>query len=90
MLIKPKTTIRTEYGDIEWFSIDKGVKDTFNSLFFLISTQKHVIQKARLDSKEGMKIAGRNTNNLRYTYGTILLADNSNDLKWLLEKVKRK
>lgn len=35
-----------------------------------------------------MKIVGRNTNNLRYTDGIILLADNNNDLKWLLRKVK--
>ena len=44
---------------------------------------------ARLDvSQAGIKIAGRNTNNLRYTDDTTLMAESEEELKSLLMKVK--
>ena len=45
---------------------------------------------SRLDSLAGIKIAGRNINNLRYTDDTTLIAENEEDLKSLLMKVKRR
>ena len=45
---------------------------------------------ARLDEAQGgMKIAGRNTNNLRYTDDTTLMAESEEELKSLLIKVKK-
>ena len=47
------------------------------------------MQNARLDeSQAGMKIAGRNINNLRYADDTTLMAENEEKLKSLLMKVK--
>ena len=47
------------------------------------------MQNARLDEAHvGIKIAGRNINNLRYADGTILLAESKEELKGLLMKVK--
>ena len=47
------------------------------------------MQNARLDeSQAGIKIAGRNMNNLRYTDDTSLMADSEEELKSLLMKVK--
>ena len=47
------------------------------------------MQNARLDeSQAGIKIGGRNTNNLRYADDTILMAENKEELKSLLMKVK--
>ena len=47
------------------------------------------MQNARLDeSQAGMKIAGRNINNLRYADNTTLMAENEEKLKSLLMKVK--
>ena len=40
------------------------------------------------EAQAGIKIAGRNTNNLRYADDTILMADNKKELKSLLMKVK--
>ena len=40
------------------------------------------------ESKVGIKIAGRNINNLRYADGTILMAESKEELKSLLMKVK--
>ena len=47
------------------------------------------MRNARLDEAEaGIKIAGRNTNNLRYADDTTLMAENEEELKSLLMKVK--
>ena len=48
------------------------------------------MQNARLDEAQaGMKIAGRNINNLRYADNTALMAESEDELKSLLMKVKR-
>ena len=47
------------------------------------------MQSARLDeAKSGIKIAGRNINNLRYSEYTTLMAESEEELKSLLMKVK--
>ena len=51
--------------------------------------QKYIMQNARLDEAQaGIKIAGRNINNLRYADDTTLMAESEEDLKSLLMKVK--
>ena len=50
---------------------------------------EYIIQNARLDeSQAGIKIARRNINNLRYADDTTLLAENKDELKSLLMRVK--
>jgi len=50
---------------------------------------KHIMWNARLDQAQaGIKIAGRNINNLRYAHVTTLMAESEEDLKSLLMKVK--
>ena len=50
---------------------------------------EYVMQNARLDEAQaGIKIVGRNTNNLRYAYDTTLMAESEEELKSLLMKVK--
>ena len=47
------------------------------------------MQNARLDEAQaGIKIAGRNINNLRYAYNTIFMAESKDDPRSLLMKVK--
>ena len=49
------------------------------------------MQNARLDEAQaGIKVAGRNSNNLRYAYDTTLMAEREEELKSLLMKVKEK
>ena len=49
------------------------------------------MQNARLDEVQaGIKISGRNTNNLRYVDDTTLMAESKEELKSLLMKVKEK
>ena len=48
---------------------------------------EYIVQNARLDeAKDGIKIAGRNINNLRYADDTILTAESKEELKSLLMK----
>ena len=57
------------------------------SLFNLYA--EYIIQNARLDETQaGIKIAKRNTNSLRYTDDTTLMAESEEELKSLLIKVK--
>ena len=50
---------------------------------------EYIMRNARLDvSQAGIKIAGRNTNNLRYADDTTLLAESEEELKSLLMRVK--
>ena len=51
--------------------------------------EEYIIRKVRLDEAQaGIKIAGRNINNLRYADGTTLLAESEEELKSFLMKVK--
>ena len=51
--------------------------------------RKYIMQSARLDeAQDGIKISGRNFNNLRYADDTILMAETEEELKSLLMKVK--
>ena len=82
-----EVTVRTRHGTTDRFQIGKGVRQgciLSPCLFNLYA--EHII--AGLDeSQAGIKIAGRNLNNLRYADGTSLMAE-SKELKSLLMKVK--
>ena len=75
---------------MNWFQIGKGVRQgciLSPCLFNLYA--EYVIQNARLDEAQtGVKIAGRNINNLRYADNITLMAESEQELKSLLMKVK--
>ena len=81
--------VRTGHGTTDWFQIGKGVHQgciLSPCLFNLYS--EYITQNAGLEEAQcGIKIAGRNINNLRYADDTNLLAE-SKELKSLLMKVK--
>ena len=55
-----------------------------------INTAEHIMRKAGLeDTQAGIKIAGRNINNLRYADDTTLTTESEEELKSLLMKVKQ-
>ena len=84
-----EATVRTAYGTTDWFQIGKGVHQGYilsPCLFNLYS--EYIMKNAGLDEAQArIKIAGRNTNNLRYADDTTLMAE-SEELKSLLMKVK--
>ena len=85
-----EATVRTGHGTTDWFQIRKEVHQSFilsPCLFNLYA--EYIIWNARLDeSQAGIKIAGRNINNLRYADDTTLMAESEEELKSLLMKVK--
>ena len=76
-----EATVRTRHGTIDWFQIEKGVCILSPCLFNLYA--RYIMWNARLDvAQAGIKIAGRNINNLRYADDTTLMAE-SKELKCL-------
>ena len=86
-----EATVRTEHGAIDWFQIRKGVCQGCILLPCLFNLyEEYIMQNAGLDEAQaGIKIAGRNTKNLRYADDTTLMAE-SEELKSLLMKVEEK
>ena len=85
-----ETTVRTGHETTDWFQIGKGVYQgciLASCLFNLYA--EYVMRNAGLEEAQaGMKIAGRNINNLRYADDTTLMAESEKELKSLLMKVK--
>ena len=84
-----EATVRTGHGTTDWFQIGKGVYQGFilsPCLFNLYA--EYIMRNAGLEETQaGIKIAGRNINNLRYADDTTLMAE-SEELKSLLMEVK--
>ena len=87
-----EATGRTGHETTDWFQIGKGVRQgciLSHCLFNLYA--EYIMRNARLDEAQaGIKIARRNTNNLRYTDDTTLKAESEQELKNLLMKVKER
>ena len=83
-----EATVRTRHGT-DWFQIGKRVREgciLSPCLFNLYA--EHTMRNAGLgEAQDGIKIAGRNINNLRYADDTILMAESEEELKNLLLKV---
>ena len=86
-----EATIRTIHGTMDWFQIRKGVhQGCILSPFLFNFYAEYIMQNARLEEAQtGIKIAGRNINNLRYTDDMTLMAESKEELKSLLMKSER-
>ena len=87
-----EATARTGHGTTDWFQIGKGIcQDCILSLCLFNVFAEYIMRNAGLDEAQaGIKIAGRNINNLRYADDTTLLAESKEELKSLLTKVEEK
>ena len=84
-----EATVRTEHGTTDWFQIGKRVCQVciLSPCIFNLYTE-YIMRNSGLDEAQaGIKIAGRNINNLRYADDTTLMAE-SEELKSLLMKLK--
>uniref|UniRef100_A0A4W2HCR1 RNA-directed DNA polymerase n=1 Tax=Bos indicus x Bos taurus TaxID=30522 RepID=A0A4W2HCR1_BOBOX len=85
-----EATVRTGHGTTDLFQIGKGVRQGYilsPCLFNLYA--EYIMRNAGLEEAQaGIKIAGRNINNLRYAEDTTLMAESEEELKSLLMKVK--
>ena len=87
-----EATVRTRHGITGWFQIGKGIRQgciLSPCLFNLYA--EYIMQNAKLDEAQaGIKIAGRNTNNVRYADDTTLMAKSEEELRASWWKWKRR
>ena len=85
-----EATVRTGHGTTDWFQIGKGVhQGCILSPCLFNFYAEYIMRNAGLEEAQaGIKIAGRNINNLRYADNTTLMSESEEELKSLLMKVK--
>ena len=83
-----EATVRTGHGTTDWFQIGKGVRQgcilspCLSNLYAEYTTRNAGLE----DAQAGIKIAGRNINNLRYADDTTIMAESEEERKSLLMK----
>ena len=86
---RQEATVRTGHGTTDGFQIGKGVHQGCILSPCLLNFYEEYMRNAGLEEAQtGIKIAGRNINNLRYADGTIVMTEREEELKSLLMKVK--
>ena len=77
LYVVSEAAVRTGYGTTDWFKIGKGVQQgCILSPWLFNLYAEYIMQKAGLEeSQTGIKIAGRNNNNLSYADDTTLMAE---------------
>ena len=90
LYVGQEAAVRTGHETTDWFQIGKGVcQGCILSPCLFNFYEEYIVRNAGLDEAQaGIKIAGRNINNLRYADDTTLMAENEEELKKLLMKVK--
>ena len=90
LYVSQKTTARTRHGTRDWFQIGKGVWQRYilSPCLFNFYAEYIMRNPGLEEAQAGIKIAGRNINNLRYADDTTLMAESEEELKSLLMKVK--
>ena len=85
-----EATVRTGHGTTDWFQIGKGIRQgCILSPYLFNFYAEYIMRNAGLEETQaGIKIAGKNINNLRYADDTTLMAESEEELKSLLMKVK--
>ena len=87
-----EATVRIGHGTTDWFQIGKGVcQGCILSPYICNLYAEYIMRNSGLEEAQaGIKIAGRNINNLRYADDTTLMAESDEELKSLLMKLKRR
>ena len=85
LYVGQEATVRTGHGTTDWFQIGKGVRQGYIlSLCLFNFYAKYIMQNARLgEAQAGVKIAGRNINNLGHAIDTTLVAESKEELESL-------
>ena len=86
-----EATDRTGHGTTDWFQIRKGIcQGCVLSPCLFNLYEEYIMRNSGLEEAQaGIKIAGRNINNLRYADDTTLMAESEEELKSLLMKDER-
>ena len=83
-----EATVRTGHGTTDWFQIGKGVRQgcILSPCLFNLYAEYIMRNTGLEETQAGIKIAGRNINNLRYADDTILMAESEEELKKPLDE----
>ena len=86
-----EATVRTGHGTTDWFQIGKGVHQgcILSPCLFKLYAEYIMRNTGLEEAQAGIKIAGRNINNLRYADDTTFIAESKEELKSLLMNVKK-
>ena len=86
-----EATVRTGHGTTDWFQIGKGVCQgcILSPCLFNLYSEYNMRNAGLEEAQAGIKIAGRNINNLTYADDTTLMAESEEKLKSLLMKLKQ-
>ena len=78
-----EATVRTGHGTTDWFQIGKGICQgcILSPCFFNLYAEYIMRNAGPEEAQDGIKIAGRNINNLRYADDTTLMAESEEELK---------
>ena len=92
LYVGQETTVRTGYGTNDWFKIVKGVQQgcILSPCLFNLYAEYIMWNAGLYESQAGIKIAGRNINNLRYADINTLMTESEEELKRLLIRVNDK
>ena len=90
LYVSQEATVRTGHGTRDWFQIGKGAyQGCILSPCLFNFYAEYIMRNTGLEEAQaGIKIAGRNINNLRYADNTTLMAESEQELRSLLMKVK--
>ena len=85
-----EATVRTGHGTTDWFQIGKGVPQVciLSPCLFNLYAEYIMRNAGQEETQAGIKIVGRNNNNLRYADDTPLMAESEEELKSLLMNLK--
>ena len=87
-----EATIRIGHGTTDWFQIGKRVRQgcILSPCLFNLYAEYIMRNSGLEEAQAGIKIAGRNINNLRYADDTTFMVESEEELKSLLIKVKER
>ena len=77
-------------GTTDWFKIEKGIRQgcLLSPCLFNLYAEYIIRNAGKYELQVGIKIGRRNSNNLKYTNNTTLMAESKEELKSLLMRVK--
>ena len=83
-----EATVRTGHGTTDWFQTGKEVRHgcILSPCLFNVYAEYIMRNSGLEEAQAGIKIAGRNINNLRYADDNLLMAESEEELKSLLIK----
>jgi len=78
-----------EYGNTEWFEVRRGVRQgCILSPYLFNLYSEYILRRVGFEDIIGIKVGGRTINNLQYADDTTIFAEDKEDMRKLLEKLK--